>query len=170
MRRAQPDHVFSARVHRHLEAASIFDRAIEASATSRPVIAAELEISATDLGRICDPTKGRAVPLEHVLGLPDDARRALLTTLADREGLALVEMPKALVATDDLRLLCEAQREASDVVTRGIEACADGHMTRTEGAEIERECDEAIAALLAVRERARLAKREGVIAIRRGAA
>ena len=169
MKRPVPDRAFSARVDRHLEAASIFDAAIDESTTSRPVVAAQLEISPQDLRRVCDPTTGRAVPLEHVLGLPDDAYRAVVEALADRAGLGVVALPEASSESDDLRSVAETQREASEAITAALLAVADGHITRSEGAKLESECDEAIARLLAVRERARLAQREGVIAIRRSA-
>jgi hypothetical protein len=160
-----PDHAFSARVGRHIEAASIFDNAIGASTTARLVVAAQCEISPADLARICDPTTGRAVPLEHVLGLPDDAYRVVVDKLAQRAGLALVDMPKAGEMGDDFRAIAAAQRESADVVARGLDALADGRMCAREGAELAAECDEAIAALLAIRERARLAQREGVIGL-----
>lgn len=165
MTKRRPDHAFSARQGRHIEAAAIFDGALGASTTSRPVAAAQLEISTTDLARICDPTTGRAVPLEHVLGLPDDAYRVVLGALAERADLAVVSLPSAASTGDDFRTLAMAQRESADVVSRGLEALADGRMCSREGAEIETECDQAIAALLAIRERARLAQREGVIGL-----
>ncbi len=173
MKRLTPDHAFSGRVHRHLQAAAIFDRALDVATTkrpdqqttSRPVVAAQLEITPTDLARICDPTTGRAVPLEHVLGLPPDGYRSVLDQLADVAGLAVVDMPKPTTASDDYRAIAAAQRESADVVARGLEALADGHMCGREGAELAAECDEAIATLLVIRERARLAQREGVIGL-----
>lgn len=89
----------------------------------------------------------------------------------DRAGLAVVALPEASSESDDLRSVAETQREAADVVAQGLEALADGHVTRSEGARLERECDEALAALLAIRELARRAQVEGVIPMtRRGAA
>ena len=95
----------------------------------------------------------------------------VVEALADRAGLAVVALPSAGASGDDLRSLATAQREASEAITAALLAVADGHITRSEGAKLESECDEAIARLLAVRERARLAQREGVIPMtRRGAA
>lgn len=166
MRLTDPDRVFSARQKRRVEACAIVARAIEAAQDSRPVVAARMDIAPTELGRLVDPTSGRMFPLEHALALDVGAYRVLLEQLASRTGLAVVELPSAASTTDDLRALAVAQRETAEAIAHGLDAMADGHMTRTEGARVEKECDEAIAALLVIRERARLAQREGVIGLR----
>lgn len=109
----------------------------------------------------------RAEAAERIVESVQRACRSVGTLHLDR-GAAL---PSAGASGDDLRSLATAQREAADVVAQGLEALADGHVTRSEGARLERECDEALAALLAIRELARRAQVEGVIPMtRRGAA
>ena len=72
-------------------------------------------------------------------------------------------LPVAADNAADLDLIMHAQRESGDVIATHLAALRDGHMSRTEGAQLEREADEAIAALLTVRERARQAQRAGVV-------
>jgi hypothetical protein len=168
VKRPATDRAFSDRVERRIEAASIFATALDATTTSRPVVAAQFEVSRQDIDKICDPTTGRAVPLDHVLGLKDvdpASYRKALDLMAARDGLVVTDLPSAGEMGDDFRAIAAAQRESADVVARGLDALADGRMCAREGAELAAECDEAIAALLAIRERARLAQREGVIGL-----
>lgn len=116
----------------------------------------------------------RVVGVEHLPDRKLSLRGSRIIPLAEQldrraHGDAVVELPATSTESDDLRAIADTQREASEAITAGLLAIADGHITRSEGAKLERECDEAIARLLAVRERARLAQREGVIAIRRSA-
>ncbi len=166
MRKSTPDQEFSARQKRHLEACLIANRAVEASDDSRPVVAAKMEVTVTELSRVTDPMSGRMFPLEHALALDERAYRRFVGDLAARAGLAVVDLPKPSAVSDELRALATAQRETSQAIAHGLEAWADGHMCCAEGVRVEQECDEAIAALLVIRERARVAKREGVVGLR----
>ena len=81
------------------------------------------------------------------------------------EGRAVVDLPVGLSARDDLALVIRAQKETTEAINAHLAALADGRMDAAEGASLEAECDEGIAALLAIRERARLAQRERVIGL-----
>lgn len=83
--------------------------------------------------------------------------------LALGAGRGVVDMPAGLDAKDDLALVIATSRETTGAVNEMLSCIADGHMTAAEGAKLEREADEAIAALLSVRERARMAQRERVL-------
>lgn len=106
----------------------------------------------------------RRATIGFLYRLPQAMRSAIAEDLAG-PGYALVELPEATKTSDDLHALATAQRESGEAIAHGLDAMADGHLTRAEGVRVEAECDEAIAALLTIRERARLAQREGVIGL-----
>lgn len=109
---------------------------------------------------------GVHIPAALVPFLPKPMRRAVTAaTLAEDEMIS--ELPGAVEAADDWRLVAAAQRESGQAITAMLEAIADGRVTATEGATLDRECTEAVAALLGIRERARGAMRERVVGIRR---
>lgn len=166
MSRFEPGQLFSGRQARRVEAADIVSDAIAASTESKPVVAARMEITSVELARVTDATSGRAFPLDHALALDERAYRRFLDRLADRAGLAVVELPKAAVAGDELRVLAAGQKESAEAIAHGLASLADGRVCSAEGVAGERECDEAIAALLAIREVFRAARREGVVGLR----
>jgi hypothetical protein len=156
---------------RKREAARMVRRALDAEDASHSVVAVNLGIrDPSKFSKMIAENGERHLPFHQVLGLPPNVLRHILGEVADTLGLAVVELPGEPSTADDLRMLARAQRETGDAVASGLDAMADGHITRSEGAKIEAECDEAIAAFLVLRERARQAQREGVVGLRRGAA
>ena len=148
------------------EAARIVGEALDAEGSSRAIVAAHLGVSERELGRCTSTSSGRHMPLGHVLGLPPAVVVRIAGRMVEPLGKAIVDLPKTSATSDELRALATAQRETAEAIAHGLDAMADGHMTRAEGARVEQECDEAIAALLVIRDRARLAQREGVIGLR----
>jgi hypothetical protein len=139
------------------------------SGASIAIVAAELGISETDLRRMTKPSEGRFFAVADIPALPVVCATRLASWALEGHGLAVVELPTTSGPAADYATIAKAQRETSEVVSCGLDALAVGHIGRIKAAELERECDEAIAALLAVREIARAAKREGVMAIARSA-
>ncbi|MCC6649110.1 MAG: hypothetical protein IT374_26515 [Polyangiaceae bacterium] len=80
----------------------------------------------------------------------------VLRSIADALGLGVVEPPAASRSTCALAA-ARLAREAGEVIADAYEASADGEITPAEGARLERQCDDAIPALLEVREHARAA-------------
>lgn len=113
-----------------------------------------------------DPDAPRAMSFADALALPAGLRRALAELLAG-PGHAVVRLPEGHTEACDLRAISSMQREASDVVAKHLDALADGRLDAREGEVLERECDELIASVLPIRERAREAQRERVVALRR---
>lgn len=97
---------------------------------------------------------------------PKEMARRSLSWAGEPHNLAVVEMPKVVGTADELRAIATAQRETSEAIAHGLDAMADGHITPAEGARLEKECDEAIAAFLVIRERARIAKAQGAFVLR----
>jgi hypothetical protein len=168
MRAVDPARVYSAFEQAHFDAKADLAAAVEASTTSRPVVAGLNEIGVTELGRLCGPTTGRRVQYEQMLRLPEDAQSVALARWASRQGKAVVDLPKPSSKGGDMRALATAQRESAEAVATTLEAISDDRIDANEGVRGERECDEAIAALLVIRERFRLAQREGVIGVLKG--
>lgn len=113
-----------------------------------------------------DPDAPRAMSLADAHALPEKTRCVLAERLAGGE-YALVKLPESGTDACDYRSLSTMQREASDVIAAHIEAFEDGTLDAAEGAKIERDCDELIAIALRLRERARQAQKERVVALRR---
>lgn len=113
-----------------------------------------------------DPDAPRAMSFADALGLPAALRRALAELLAG-PGHAVVQLPAEHTEACDLRAIASMQRESADVVAKHLDALADGRLDAREGEALERECDELIAAVLPIRERAREAQRERVVPMRR---
>ena len=107
----------------------------------------------------------RHLPVAWLPQLPAEVLRPLLERLASRLGLGLTELPEAAEHVSDARSLAVALRECSDVTTAYAHAIADGHLLASEASIVVREVDEAIAALLAIKQRAELARRERVIGL-----
>jgi hypothetical protein len=129
------------------------------------VIAAGLGVSRQYLGRLADAEVDSHLSVADAAGLPDAARMELAQYIAG-PGHMVAEAP---AVDSDVRagmsLHLRALRETTEAVTSHAMAMADGRITRSEGASLEGECDEAIRVLLAVREVARRAQRDGVIGV-----
>lgn len=169
--RTERDRAFSdpegEREKRHARACEAVAGSLDGASVA--IVAAELGISETDLRRMTKPSEGRFFAVCDVPALPKVCAARLASWALEGHGLAVVELPATGGIAADYATIAKAQRETSDVVACGLDALAAGHIGRGKGVDLERECDEAIAALLAVRELARAAKREGVIGISRSA-
>lgn len=111
---------------------------------------------------------GKVMRATWLFLLPIAARIELVREVLG-ETHDVVELPARTRAPSDLALVADAQRETGEAVACALRALGAGHLGRAEGAALERECDEAIAVLLTVRELARTAQREGVVGLRREA-
>jgi len=161
--------VRTARVEREEKKAAIseaLDLALRSNRLTQAAIAETLGVSETMVAEWCKPEKPRAITVADAARLPEPARMAMAIEVAG-PGHAVGKLPAAASSGDDLRAIANVQRECADVVARHLDAMADGRLSRAEGAELEREVDQAIAALLAVKLRAQQAQRELVIAFRR---
>lgn len=98
--------------------------------------------------------------------LVPDVLPHVIDQLADRCGRVVVELPRVDTNGDDLRLLAEVQRETSEAVTAHLDGIADGVLTRQEVARSMAEVDQAILALVRLRERLRAVQREPVVGVR----
>lgn len=146
--------------------AAAFKAGVTADSRTEAVIAAELEVGVSMLRKWCDAQTGARVPAFAFFILEPAALRVAMNAALDGTGNAVVELPTTGAASDcDLDAIERHQREASDVVSAGLKAAKRGHLDRAKAAELAGECDESIAATLAVREMARRAIREGVIAV-----
>jgi len=105
------------------------------------------------------------MPAALISFLPKPMRLAAMHEMMSADE-AITDLPVATEAADDWRLVASAQRETGQAITAMCDAVADGRITATEGASLERECTEGIASLLGIRERARAAQRERVIGLR----
>ncbi|MEM9073925.1 MAG: phage regulatory CII family protein [Myxococcota bacterium] len=90
-------------------------------------------------------------------------KRIVLTAFAEGMGASIVDLPLADGIDDDVVTAANAAREATSAAAALIEAAVDGKIDAREGARIVDECDDAIAALMAIRERGRLAVQERVV-------
>jgi hypothetical protein len=104
------------------------------------------------------------VSVADAMSLPQPMRMAAAQLIAG-DGYMLAALPDIGDSSSDLDLVMRAQKESGDVIATHLAALRDGRMCRAEGAQLEREADEAIAALLTVRERARQAQREVVLGV-----
>ncbi len=107
----------------------------------------------------------RGVPARWLPMLPPAVLGHVVAGLAEVCGLGLCDLPTAETVTSDVGALSDVVSESADVARVYSEALRDGYLCAAEAEAMERECDEAIAALLSVRMRARAAKRERVIGV-----
>lgn len=155
------------REQRKADSSDRLDRLLREHDVTQASVALDLGVGETMVAEWCKPEKPRSMPFADALGLPEVVRRALAQDLVGAE-YAIVALPSQTEAAgSDLLAIARVQREAGDVISQHLSALADGHMSAAEGAALEREVDEAIGALLTVRERARQAQRERVVALRR---
>jgi hypothetical protein len=158
-----------ARRDRRTEVARELRVAIDENDAPVADLAFGLDLGETHLRR-CADTRAIAqatIDLADAGGLPPALRVRLARWLAGPGHQVVEEPPLERCEIDDLELAIDAQRETSEAMTKHLEAVRRGHATRAQGAELEREADEAICALLRIREWARAAKSEGVAGARR---
>lgn len=156
-----------AREQRKADVSDRLDTLLREHCVSQASVALELGVGETMVAEWAKAEKPRSIPFADALALPEAVRLALAEMLIG-EGRAIVTIPGASEREgSDLLAVARVQRESGDVISAVLSALADGHMTGAEGAHVERECDESIAATLAIREVARAAQRERVLPLRR---
>jgi hypothetical protein len=146
-----------ARAKRALAAASS-----NCDAAWRSTVAATIGVTRQRIDQWLALDDDAQVSVADACSLPQPMRLAAAQLIAG-DAYQLAELPAADVDASDLELVMRAQRESGDVIATHLAALRDGRMCRAEGAQLERECDEAISALLTVRARAQQAQREVVI-------
>jgi hypothetical protein len=151
---------------REREASQLLRRAMDACGLSCDSLAFWLLTTKSRVERAQSTTYPDTLPLRDVLGLPPIALRVVVDALATQLGLTVVELPTLSEMREFLSLATSAHRESAEAVAETLDAVADGHVTRAEGARIEERCDRAIAFFMRIREEARRAQREGVIGLR----
>lgn len=167
----EPDRVSSGvakveRERRRAECADVLTRAIADNRTNVTSLAHALGVPSTRIDDWRNPDIDRHVSVADAAGMPPYVRVALAEFVAG-PGYAVTDLPAVEGdVSDDLRLACSTQRETSEAVSAHLAAISDGHVTREEGVSLERECDDAIRALLCVRELARHAVRHGVVGVK----
>lgn len=171
-KRSSSSRVFSAcpetaREQRIEEAAKVVRSAIDAEGTNHAITAAWIGLSITQFKCSLSPTSGRLLSLADTAGLPPAVLRRVVSWLADSLGCAVVDLPESSDEPVSVRMLAEMSRETGAVVADALEAVADGHVTRSEGCQIEGKIDHAVSQLLALRNLARQAQREGVVGVGR---
>lgn len=151
------------RAEAQAETSVVLDRALTAHGTNVAALALTLGVSATRIGEWRAPEQDRHLSVADASRLPPLVRLVIAEHVAG-PGYVVAELPAADAhVSDDLALAARTQRETAEAVAKHLTAIADGRYDRAEGVELEREVNEAIAALLTVRETARRAIREGVV-------
>lgn len=163
--------VSSARVQREVRAtemAALLRRSLDAHDESRTAVGLALGVTRSRVDDYCDPNAEAGLRAADIAALPPAVARDVLRSIADALGLGVVELPAASRSTCALAA-ARLAREAGEVIADAYEASADGEITPAEGARLERQCDDAIPALLEVREHARAAQRVPVVQLARRA-
>lgn len=138
--------------------AAALDRSIRAHEIRRDVLASDLGVCPSKLVAWTTPGTGQSIPAADIAALPPAVARDVLRSIADALGLGVVELPAASRSSAALAA-ARLARESGEVIADAYEAHADGVVTPAEGARLERQCDDALAALLEVREHAREAQK-----------
>ena len=146
------------RAERAASLASVLRRSLVEHGVSHSAAALALGVPRQRLDEWCDPDVEGQLRASDLAALPPAVARDVLRSIADALGLGVVELPAASRSSAALAA-ARLAREAGEVIAEAYEAAADGVITPAEGARLERECDEAIPALLEVREAAREAQR-----------
>lgn len=155
----------TARVRREERRATLgasLREALDAHGLSQREAAALIGVDESLLRRWADAHDPLSISVADLAALPPDVRVAIV----QREllpGHVVVRSPDPATLECDLRQAATLVRSASDAAAKAIDAWADGHMTRAEALEVCAAVDVAMAHLVAMRERALLAMREGVI-------
>jgi hypothetical protein len=154
------------RAERKIDASEAWAEAIEAGYPSNIAAAIELGISESLCKRYGKADEAQMPPLADALGLRLKSRISLAQSLIGARH-AVVELPEPSTLRSSMRLAAAAHREHGETIAAYLEGTDDGRLDAAEGERIERECDEEIAVLLAIRAQARLAQRERVIGVPR---
>ena len=145
-------------------------RAILAAAEScapawRSVTAAAMGKSRQRVDDVCDLGDDAQLSVRDALVYPEPIRRAVAQLLIG-EGSAIVPLPLAETAVEDMRIASRAHHTSAAAVTAALDACADSDVDAAEGAAIERACDAALVALLQLRALGQRAQRERVVRLK----
>jgi hypothetical protein len=139
--------------------------AADCDTTWRSVVASTIGVTRQRVDQWLALDDDANVSVADACALPQPMRHALAAELAG-EGFAVVSLPAASGdCAADLDLVMRTQRESADVIAAHLAALRDGHMSGAEGAVLEREADEMISVAMQVRECARRAQRERVVAM-----
>lgn len=117
----------------------------------------------SDAGSMAEPHAETFLRLDRVALLEADCGDPVITaTLARATGHVLVRLPDAAAMGAGLgRVTAEALKECSDMFGKLAVFLDDGTLSAVEGAQFDLECDEAIAAVLALKAQARAAVGKG---------
>ncbi len=133
--------------------------------TFRGVFAVTLGITRQRVDQMFGLDDDAQISVADACALPEPIRRALAAELIG-EGAFIAELPLSDASSTDLALIAKTQRHTARAVCTALEGLADGHITAAEGADLERDCNAAIASLLTTRELGRRAQRERVVPLR----
>lgn len=152
------------REERRAASAGNLSHALSASDVPVREAAALVGVDEKLVRRWCDPHEGQSISVADLAALPESVRVEVVR--ADLlPGHVVVRAPSGAGSLEcDLRHAAAAARDAADAAATAMEAWADGHMTRSEAEPVIARCDAVIERFYAMRERASLAMREGVIA------
>jgi hypothetical protein len=153
------------REERRAASAESLRRALDASGVAVREAGALIGVDEKLVRRWLDPHEGQSVSVADLAALPIEVRIAVVRADLLPGHVIVRETSPSDAGAASIAAHVAAQRETSEALTAHLEAIADGHITRAEGASLERELDEAIARLVALREHARQAQREGVIGV-----
>lgn len=151
------------RADRRVEAAHVLDEALRAEGSQATAVAALLGVPRQRVDEWRDVHEDRHLTVADAAGMPPAVRRHLAEYVAG-PGYQVAELPdEHHDLRFDLSLAARLVRESGETAAVLLEALADGHVCRAEGARLAREADEAIRVLLFVRELGRRAAREGIV-------
>lgn len=149
----------AAREQRKAEVSHIARDVIECPTTT----ALNTGVSRTLVRQWADAESDTQIGVADAAGLGPLQRMPLAEYVAG-PGYMMAELPACEeTARAGIELHVRVLRETTEVVTAHAIAISDGRVDRREGAVLEREIDDAIRALLTLRECARQAQREGVV-------
>lgn len=152
------------RAQRRADAALALRAAIERH-TTQAAAAAAIGVDASLVGDWCNPEHAATISIADLAALDVHVVREVVRAVLLPEELSVPD-PASVDTGCDLRQSTEALVSASEASSLALEAWADGTMTRDEAGPVIEAVDRALARLVAVRERARVAIREGVVPMR----
>lgn len=139
-------------------------RAIHSSGLSVAEVARQIRVPSSKLHAVL--AGHHHLPAYWLERLPLSVLLPLLVEVAHGHGLGLALMLEGGSVLSDVRALSQVARECGEAAGAFGDAIADGVLTAAEADTVEREADEAIRALLALKLRAREARRERVSGVR----
>lgn len=158
-----------AREQRRVDVARILAQGLLDTRTSNVAAADRIGMADTHLAECAKPGGSKHLHAADAAALPLPVALDVARYIAgDAHEVIALPTGDATDAATDLVLAAKTQRETSDVIAALLTGVADGHLDASEGKTLEREADEAIRALLAVRELARRAQRERVVGVSGG--